>query len=100
MMDMDNIEDIRIAVRLFLDAFKRHHTRSLTSSTALELVMRLSPNERAALTKEQLAPEIERLRQKAELVVEQCSAQLEQVLATDKNFLPVLQMYASQRLRD
>jgi hypothetical protein len=100
MMDMENIEDIRIAIRLLLQAQKFHQIRSLTSTTMLEIIMRLSPAERAVVTREQLAPQIADARQQAEIAVAKLSDQLEQVLSSDKNFLPALQMYASQRLRD
>ena len=100
MMDMEKIEDIRKAIRLLLEAQKLHQVRSLTSSTVLETIMRLSPQERAALTREKLAPQIAQARQQAENAVAKASAQLEQFLSSDTNFLPALQIYASQRLRD
>jgi hypothetical protein len=99
MMDMPE-EDIRKAIRLLLDAQKLFQIRALTCKTVVDIIFSLSPQERAVLTPETLAPRISEVRFQAENVVSKACAQLEQVLASDKNFLQVLQIYASQKLRD
>jgi hypothetical protein len=100
MMDMESSEDIRKAIRLLLEAQKLHQIRALTSGTAVEIILGLSPHERAALTREKLAPQIAEARLQAENVVAKASVRLEQVLSSDKNFLQDLHIYASQKLRD
>jgi hypothetical protein len=97
---MENPEDIRKAIRLLLEAQKLFQIRALTCKTVVDIIFSLSPPERAALTPETLAPRIAEVRSQAENVVSNASAQLQQVLASDKNFLQVLQIYASQKLRD
>src|SRR6266568_3148929 len=100
MTDMEDIEDIRKAIRLLLEAQKLHQIRALTCKTVVDIIFSLSGPERAALTPEILAPRTAEVRQQAENVVSQASARLELVLASDKNFLQDLQIYASQKLRD
>jgi hypothetical protein len=100
MLDPNNLDDIRMAIRLLLDAQRLHRLRSLTSSMLVEVILRLPPAKRAAVTREELEPQIAEIRKQMENIVAKQSAELEKILSTDKNFLPALQTYASQQLRD
>jgi hypothetical protein len=81
-----------------LHGYKLYQIRALSLNTALTTIMQLSPQDRAALTQNRIHEAVEEAKIQAQKIVAEQAAQLEKALSGDTDFLPFLQMYASQRL--
>jgi len=88
--------DLRNVILILVKGCKLYQVRALTANAALDMVMSLPSDRRAALTAKQLEAYAQTVRPKVQEMADRGAAQVEQALEGITDFLGLLQLYASK----
>lgn len=97
---MENDRDMRNVITILVQAVEKYEIRSSSLNSTLQWIMELPPNNRAALTPNQVEAVAADFRDKAIPFVETSAALTLEKLSGDKPFLNTLRAYASKHFWD
>lgn len=85
--------ELRDAILGLVKLCKLYQARALSLNTGLTVLMQLPPTKKAALRPAQIEEETQKARAQAMEIGNDISAELEQALAGDRDFLHLLKLY-------
>jgi hypothetical protein len=90
---MEVTRELRSAISDLVRRCKEHQSRALALNTALIAIMQLPPTKRADLKPADIEEYIQKNQKAAREIADEIARQLEQALASDRDFLLLLELY-------